>query len=59
MTYKKVTIKLIKSMIGATQRQRQTLRALGLRRMLQEVEQVATPQILGMLDKVQRWVEVK
>ncbi|OGK06656.1 MAG: 50S ribosomal protein L30 [Candidatus Riflebacteria bacterium GWC2_50_8] len=59
MTEKKVTIKLIKSMIGATQRQIKTLRALGLRRMQQEVEKVTTPQILGMLDKVQRWVEVK
>ena len=59
MTEKKVSIKLIKSMIGATQRQIQTLRALGLRRMQQEVEQVATPQILGMVSKVQRWVEVK
>jgi large subunit ribosomal protein L30 len=59
MTEKKVTVKLIKSMIGATERQRQTLQALGLRKMQQEVEHNATPQILGMLNKVQRWVEVK
>lgn len=59
MIEKKVTIKLIKSMIGASQRQIKTLRALGLRRMQQEVEQTTTPQILGMLEKVQRWVEVK
>jgi len=59
MSDKKVTIKLIKSMIGATERQRLTLQALGLRKMQQEVEHVATPQILGMLTKIQRWVEVK
>ncbi|MDD2997661.1 MAG: 50S ribosomal protein L30 [Erysipelotrichia bacterium] len=59
MTEKKVTIKLIKSMIGATERQINTLHALGLRKMQQEVEHVTTPQILGMLNKIQRWIEVK
>lgn len=59
MSEKKVTVKLIKSMIGASERQRNTLHALGLRRMQQEVEHVTTPQILGMLNKIQRWVEVK
>jgi large subunit ribosomal protein L30 len=56
---KKITIKLVKSMIGANERQVRTLHALGLRKMLQEVEHVATPQILGMISKMQRWVEVK
>jgi large subunit ribosomal protein L30 len=59
MAEKEVTIKLIKSFIGASERQRQTLRALGLRKMQQEVTQKATPQILGMINKIQRWVEVK
>ena len=35
---KKITIKLVKSMIGANERQVRTLHALGLRKMLQEVE---------------------
>ena len=56
---KKITIKLVKSMIGANERQVRTLHALGLRKMLQEVEHVATPQILGMVSKMQRWIEVK
>ncbi len=56
---KKITIKLIKSMIGANERQVKTLHALGLRKMLQEVEHIATPQILGMVNKMQRWIEVK
>ena len=59
MSEKIVTIKLIKSMIGANERQRNTLQALGLRKMQQVVEHTATPQILGMLNKIQRWVEVK
>ncbi len=56
---KKVTIKLIKSSIGATVRQKQTIRALGLHHMLQEVTHAANPAVLGMIDKVQRWLEVK
>ena len=56
---KKITIKLVKSMIGANERQVRTLHDLGLRKMLQEVEHVATPQILGMVSKMQRWIEVK
>lgn len=59
MTEKKLKLKLIKSMIGANERQVKTLHALGLRKMQQEVEHVATPQILGMVSKMQRWLEVK
>ncbi len=59
MSEKKIRIKLIKSMIGATKRQVRTLEALGLRKMQQEVEHTATPQILGMVSKMERWLEVK
>lgn len=59
MAENKVTIKLIKSMIGATKRQRDTLQALGLRKMQQEVTHEETPQIRGMINKIQRWVDVK
>lgn len=59
MAEKKITIKLVKSMIGASERQVKTLHALGLKKMLQEVEHEATPQILGMVNKMQRWIEVK
>ena len=59
MEQKSVTVRLIKSSIGATVRQKRTLEALGLRRINQEVKHSATPAILGMLDKMQRWVEVK
>lgn len=59
MTEKKVTVKLVKSVIGATVRQKATVRALGLRKMAHEVTHVDTPQIRGMITKVQRWLEVK
>ncbi|MDD3000516.1 MAG: 50S ribosomal protein L30 [Candidatus Riflebacteria bacterium] len=59
MTEQKIKIKLVKSMIGANVRQVRTLHALGLRKMLQEVEHTATPQIMGMVSKMQRWIEVK
>ncbi|NLM16266.1 MAG: 50S ribosomal protein L30 [Candidatus Riflebacteria bacterium] len=55
---KKIRIKLVRSKIGATVRQKRTLEALGLRKLQQEVEHVATPQILGMVNKMQRWLEV-
>jgi large subunit ribosomal protein L30 len=49
---KKVRIKQIKSGIGRPVRQKRTLQALGLRRMHHSIEVEATPQILGMIDKV-------
>lgn len=59
MAEKTVTLKLIKSRIGATERQKRTLLALGLRKLNQEVTRPANAAVLGMLDKIQRWVEVK
>ena len=60
MENKRITVRLIKSSIGATERQKRTLIALGLRRMHQEVTHDATPAVLGMVNKIQRWVvEVK
>lgn len=59
MEKKTITMKMIKSAIGATKRQKDTLRTLGLRRINQEVTHDANPAILGMLDKIQRWVAVK
>lgn len=57
MVEKKVTLKLVKSMIGATERQRDTLHALKLRKIQQEATHEDTPQIRGMITKIQRWVE--
>jgi large subunit ribosomal protein L30 len=48
-----------KSRNGSDQRQRDTLRSLGLRRIGQTVEVSDTPQIRGMLHKVRHLVEVE
>jgi large subunit ribosomal protein L30 len=47
-----------KSRNGCDQRQRDTLRSLGLRRIGHTVEVNDTPQIRGMLHKVRHLVEV-
>jgi large subunit ribosomal protein L30 len=48
-----------KSRNGADQRQRDTLRSLGLRRIGQTVERTDSPQLRGMLHKVRHLVEVR
>ena len=55
----RVKITQIKSRIGYSKRQKLTLDALGLRKMHQTVEQEATPQILGMVNKVRHLVKVE
>ena len=47
-----------KSRNGSDQRQRDTLRSIGLRRIGQTVEVNDTPQMRGMLHKVRHLVEV-
>jgi large subunit ribosomal protein L30 len=47
-----------KSLNGRDQRQRETVRSLGLRRIGHSVEQEDTPQLRGMLHKVRHLVEV-
>jgi large subunit ribosomal protein L30 len=54
----KVVIKQIKSGIDRTKRQKDTLVALGLRKLNHTVEHEATPQILGMIEKVRHLVQV-
>lgn len=55
----KVIIKQVKSSIDRPKRQKETLVALGLRKLNQEVEHNLTPQIAGMINKVQHLVDVK
>ncbi len=54
----KLRIKLVKSGIDRSERQKRTLAALGLRKLHNSVEHEATPQIKGMLTKVNHLVEV-
>ena len=56
---KKIRITQIKSGIDRSERQKQTLIALGLRKMHATKEVEATPQILGMVFKVSHLVKVE
>jgi large subunit ribosomal protein L30 len=56
---KKVKITQTKSIIGRPARQKRTVAALGLRKMHQSVELEATPQVLGMINKVKHLVSVE
>tara|TARA_B110000285_G_scaffold35147_1_gene37653 strand:+ start:219 stop:395 length:177 start_codon:yes stop_codon:yes gene_type:complete len=53
-----IKIKQVRSAIRRTARQKATIQALGLKKLNQIVEKEATPQILGMVRKVQHLVEV-
>ena len=55
---KKIKIKQVKSRIGSPKDQKKTLDALGLRRMNRIVEHNATPQILGMVNKIKHLIIV-
>ena len=56
---KTLNITLIKSPIGYSTKQKRTLRALGLRKMNQTVEQKDSDVIRGMITKVQHLVTVQ
>jgi large subunit ribosomal protein L30 len=56
---KKLRITLVKSPIGYNRRQKDTIRALGLRRMGHVVEQKDTSVIRGMVRKISHLVRVE
>jgi large subunit ribosomal protein L30 len=58
-TKKKLRVTLVRSPIGYSERQKRTVRALGLRRLHHTVEQTDTPVIRGMIAKVQHLVKVE
>jgi large subunit ribosomal protein L30 len=55
---KKIRVQQIKSVIGYDQRQRATVRGLGLRRIRHIVEVEDTPATRGMINKVSHLVQV-
>ena len=55
----KIKITQVKSGIDRMARQKRTLVALGLRKMMHSVEVEATPQILGMVQAVHHLVKVE
>ena len=55
----KLRIKWVKSAIGYSQDQKDTIRALGLRKLQQTVEHEDQPAIRGMVKKVSHLVKVE
>ena len=55
----KLKITQVKSGIGSTKRQKAILEALGLKRLHQTVEHEATPQIVGMVNKMRHLISVE
>ena len=56
---KKIKVTWVKSPIDRSQRQKLTLQALGLNKMNSSKEVEATPQILGMVNKVNHLITVE
>jgi len=55
----RLRIRWVKSAIGSSERQKATIKALGLRRLNDEVEQVDQPAVRGMIAKVSHLLEVE
>ena len=54
----KVKIEQIKSKIGRPKDQKKTLEALGLKKINGIVEHNATPQVIGMINKVKHLIKI-
>ena len=55
----KIKVTQVKSVIDRSDRQKRTMVALGLKKMNASVEVEATPQILGMVKKVNHLIKVE
>lgn len=55
----KIKVTKVRSAINRTQTQKRTLEALGLKKIGQTVEHEDTPNILGMINKVNHLVSVE
>ncbi len=55
----KIRITQIKSRNGKPLRQKRTLDALGIHKLNHSVEHEATPQILGMVEKIKHLIKVE
>ncbi len=56
---KKIKVKQIRSAIDKPLRQKRTLEALGIKKMNREIEVNATPQIIGMINKIKHLLYVE
>ncbi|WP_418791437.1 50S ribosomal protein L30 [Phosphitispora sp. TUW77] len=55
----KLKVTLVKSVIGSSESQRATVKTLGLKKINSSTEHNDTPQIRGMLRKVEHLVKVE
>jgi large subunit ribosomal protein L30 len=55
----KIKITQVKSVIDRSKRQKDTMKALGIKKMHNSVTKEATPQIMGMVAKVSNLVVVE
>lgn len=57
--YPRLKIKLVKSLIGRSDRQQATVKGLGLRKINSEVIREKRPEILGMIRKIEFMLKVE
>lgn len=55
----KVKITQVRSLIGRSQKQKDTVKALGLRRMHHSVEKETSPMVMGMINKVSHLITIE
>ena len=56
---KKIKVRLVKSVVGTRQSHRDTVRGLGLRKINHVVELADTPEVRGMINRVNYLVHVE
>lgn len=55
----KVIITQVRSAIGRPKRQKDTIQALGLKKLNSPIEKEASPQVMGMIAKVKHLLKVE
>ncbi|MGE3609687.1 MAG: 50S ribosomal protein L30 [Bacteriovoracaceae bacterium] len=58
MSNKQITIKLTRSVIGCTDKQKATIKGLGLRKLHQTKTLENTPAVRGMIKAMIQWLEI-
>lgn len=58
MSNKQITIKLTKSVISCTDKQKATIKGLGLRKLHQTRTLENTPAVRGMIKAMIQWLEI-
>jgi large subunit ribosomal protein L30 len=59
MSTEKIIIKLIKSRIGTSSKQKKVLESLGIRKINSVITHNKTPEILGMIKKVKHLIKIE